>query len=82
MGYHLRITYAGEDYALPMEIVANGNVVQPLRMRRSNPEEFDLDLPRDAVHNGTLKLEWKRNAGAGGSGRGGQVAEVWLFPQK
>lgn len=81
IGYHLRITYAGEDYTLPMEIIANGNVVQPLRMRHTNPEEFDLDLPRDITSSGSLKLEWKRSAGAGGSGRGGQVAEVWLFPR-
>ncbi|WP_446742188.1 hypothetical protein [Silvibacterium acidisoli] len=33
-----------------------------------------------ATAQGVLDLKWTRPAGLGGSGRGLQVAEVWLFP--
>jgi hypothetical protein len=80
-GYRLRITYAGEDYVLPMELTANeGTILQPMRRRLSNPEQLEYDLPRPLTQDGTLTLSWKRPTGAGGGGRGGQVAEVWLIP--
>ncbi|MCW3079178.1 hypothetical protein, partial [Segetibacter sp.] len=41
------------------------------------PEEFEV--PADATQNGELRLSWSRPAGLGGSGRGVQVAEVWLI---
>lgn len=77
--YTLRVTQAGEDYSLPMSIVANGLVAQSLRMRRTNPEEFVVPIPQEALQGRTLTISWLRQPGAGGSGRGGQVAEVWLL---
>jgi hypothetical protein len=79
--YRLRVTYAGEEYALPMRLVANDRFeIHPPRSRRTNPETVDLDIPAAATASGKLKLAWTRPAGAGGSGRGAQVAEVWLLP--
>jgi hypothetical protein len=79
--YRLRVTYAGEDYALPMRLVANDRFeIHPPRSRRSNPETVEFGIPAAATAAGKLKLAWTRPTGAGGSGRGAQVAEVWLLP--
>ena len=78
--YTLRITYAGEDYKLPMELTANGTVLHRYRLRKSNPEQIELSIPSDLIQTGELTLKWQREYGAGGGGRGGQVAEVWLWP--
>jgi hypothetical protein len=79
--YRLRVVYAGEDYALPLTLVANHAVqIHPALQRKTNPQTMEFDLPRAATQGGTLDLEWARPAGLGGSGRGRQIAEVWLFP--
>jgi hypothetical protein len=78
--YKVRVTYAGEDYVLPLRLTANGVTVHSARLRRSNPETVDFDLPQGITSNGTLNLQWTGPAGNGGSGRGRQVAEVWLIP--
>jgi hypothetical protein len=79
--YRVRVTYAGEDYALPMRLVANDRFeIHPPRNRHSNPETVEFDIPSEATATGKLKLAWTRPAGVGGSGRGAQVAEVWLLP--
>ena len=80
-GYRLRVTYAGEDYALPLRLTANGVEVHAARQRKSNPETVEFALPASTAPNGTLTLEWIGPAGSGGGGRGRQVAEVWLIPQ-
>ncbi len=81
IGYHVRITYAGEDYALPLRLTANDIEVHPARMRQSNPETVEFALPAAAINTRTLKLTWSGPQGSGGSGRGRQVAEVWILPQ-
>jgi hypothetical protein len=79
--YRIRVTYAGEDYALPMRLVANDRFeIHPPRIRHANPETTEFDIPAAATATGKLNLAWMRPAGAGGSGRGAQVAEVWLLP--
>jgi hypothetical protein len=40
----------------------------------------ELDVPQRLTAGGKLTLEWTRPAGLGGSGRGHQVAQVWLSP--
>jgi hypothetical protein len=80
--YRVRVTYAGEDYALPLRLVANGSVeIHPARLRKSNPETVEFAIPDQAVADGKLSLSWIGPEGSGGSGRGRQVAEVWLLPQ-
>jgi len=79
--YRLRVTYAGEDYSLPMRLVANNHFeIHPSRPRASNPETVEFEVPPEATASGTLELAWTRPPGGGGSGRGAQVAEVWLIP--
>lgn len=81
MIYRLRVVYAGEGYALPLSLVANGTMqIHAPLLRKSNPQTMEFDLPREATSGGTLDLEWARPAGLGGSGRGRQAAQVWLLP--
>jgi len=80
--YCLRVTYAGEDYAVPLTLTAgNGVEIHPARQRSSNPEVVEFAIPRGAIVDGKLRLRWTRPAGIGGGGRGRQIAEVWLLPQ-
>jgi len=79
--YRLHVVYAGEDYAVPLRLTANGAIeLQPFMPRKTNPQEVDYDLPEAATQGGTLLLEWTRPAGIGGGGRGRQIAEVVLSP--
>lgn len=79
--YRLRVTYGGEDYHLPIRLVANGDteIHAPLT-RPANPSTLEFDIPAQATRDGRLTLQWTRPPGLGGSGRGKQVAEVWLMP--
>lgn len=79
--YKLRIVYAGEDYAVPVMLVANNTyLIHGPRMRASNPETAEFLLPAVVTTSGSLDLKWTRPQGLGGGGRGLQVAEVWLLP--
>lgn len=79
--YRLRVTYAGEDYALPLRLTAYRSLkIHPMLQRKSNPQTLEFDLPAEATLSGELDLEWAGPENSGGSGRGRQVAEVWLFP--
>jgi hypothetical protein len=79
--YRLIARYAGEDYQLPMRLLANGRIELHGPLSRTyNPMTVSFDLPRAATRGGTLDLAWTRPAGLGGSGRGHQIAQSWLIP--
>ncbi len=79
--YTLRVLYSGEDYALPLRLVADHTVViQPPTLRKSNPALVEYKLPRALTADGSLTLEWFRPDGLGGSGRGRQIGSVELIP--
>ncbi len=79
--YRLIARYAGEDYQLPMRLVANGRweLHAPLSRAR-NPMTVTIDIPPAATRHGVLDLAWTRPEGLGGSGRGHQIARTWLIP--
>jgi hypothetical protein len=77
--YKIKIVYGAEARA-EIKLVANGKYeIHPLRPKAmlAQPEEFDI--PAEATQGGELRLTWTRPAGLGGSGRGVQIAEVWLI---
>jgi hypothetical protein len=75
--YQLRAVYG----VGPMELKANerwevhGPVNKPYQV-------LEFDIPLAATAGGALDLAWKGVQGAGGPGRGVQVAEVWLIKKK
>ena len=75
--YRLRVVYG----AGPIELKANerweihGALNQPYQI-------LEYMLPPACTAGGTLDLAWKSVPGAGGPGRGCQVAEIWLVKQK
>lgn len=80
--YRLRVTYAGEDYHLPIRLVAEGGIeIHAPLSRPGNPSVLEFPIPARALRDDTLTLHWFRPEGLGGSGRGKQVAEVWLLPE-
>ncbi|WP_375194439.1 hypothetical protein [Sphingobium sp.] len=79
--YRLRYSRAGEDYSLPLTLTANGTPLPAPSMRATNPQRVELLLAPSLTAGGTLDLVWSRPQGVGGSGRGRQIAEVWLIPE-
>jgi hypothetical protein len=72
--YRLRITYAGRLGATAV-LIANGTYELHGPLGQSDPiAPVEFDVPRDATAGGALELEWHRF-----TGRGVQVAEVWLL---
>jgi hypothetical protein len=78
--YKLRVVYGGDSLRMPVRLVANGNIqIHDYRPKGTVPEPVEFDIPAEATRDGELALEWTRTQGAGGSGRGCQVSEVWLI---
>lgn len=72
--YKLRVVYG----AGPIRCLANERVeIHPQLSQRFTPIEFDI--PASTTSSGELRLSWFSPPGAGSTGRGCQVAEVWLI---
>lgn len=77
--YRLRIVY-GAEAGSDIRLVANGQYeIHPMRPKEMNYQPVEFDIPAEATKTGELRLRWNRPPGLGGSGRGVQVAEVWLI---
>ena len=46
--------------------------------KEGHPKRAEFDVPAAATADGALTLTWRQEPGAGGAGRGNQIAEVWL----
>jgi hypothetical protein len=77
--YRLRVVYAGDSPTRKIRLNAGSLEIHPLIDKPSPVRPLEFDIPREATRGGTLDLEWRREPGLGGSGRGCQVAEVWLM---
>ncbi len=73
--YRVRTVYG----AGPIQLKANGVQIHDYLDKAYEVHEFDV--PAEATRSGALTLEFNRPPGAGGAGRGNQVAEVWLIRQ-
>jgi len=80
--YRLRVVYAGDVFSLTNQVrlVANDGIeVHPLIQKDLPIRPVEFDVPAEATRGGELTLTWTQNPGRGGSGRGNQIAEVWLM---
>ncbi len=76
--YKVRIIY-GSEAASMVRLVANGgHEVHPMQQKNMQLTPLEYELPREVTAGGELRLTWTRPPGVGGTGRGVQVAEVWL----
>lgn len=77
--YRIRIIYGAESRA-DIRLVANDKFeIHPMMPKDMSLQPVEFDIPAEATNGGELKLKWNRVPGIGGSGRGVQVAEVWLI---
>jgi hypothetical protein len=80
--YRVRVVYAGEvdEDTKKLRLVADDAYeVHPWISKSAQPTPLEFDVPREATADGVLTLTWRQEPGAGGSGRGNQIAEVWLL---
>lgn len=74
-GYAVRVVYLGEGRKIRLE--AGGQQIHDYIARLEPVMEFEV--PAAATAGGDMTLSWNQEPGGGGSGRGCQVAEVWLI---
>ncbi|MDR3719693.1 MAG: glycoside hydrolase family 20 zincin-like fold domain-containing protein [Bryobacteraceae bacterium] len=80
--YRVRIVYAGERGPVEIRLVANDRFeIHPFQKKEFPPRPKEFEIPSEATAGGALSLKWYGTPGRGGSGRGNQVAEVWLIKQ-
>jgi hypothetical protein len=78
--YMVRVVYGGDSPKVQIRLTAGGSyVVHGLIDKPSPQAPLEFDIPRAATAGGELTLEWSKQAGLGGNGRGVQVCEVWLI---
>ena len=77
--YKVRILYGSETETM-IRLVANGTYeIQPMEEKDVRPEATEFAIPAEATAGGELRLAWNKPKDDGGTGRGVQVAEVWLI---
>jgi hypothetical protein len=78
--YKLRVTYAGDNFRIKIQLTADGRLIHP-PIQKPNPHKtLEFEIPQELTADGRLELQFNRDPGVGGNGRGCQVAEVWLVP--
>src|SRR5262245_9135184 len=80
--YRVRIVYAGDVFSANtlIRLVANDTYQIHPPMRKESPvKPVEFDIPVEATRGGNLTLTFSATPGMGGSGRGNQIAEVWLM---
>jgi hypothetical protein len=80
--YRVRVVYAGEldEDTKKLRLTADEEYeVHPWLSKGAEPMPLEFDVPQAATADGVLTLTWRQEPGAGGSGRGNQIAEVWLL---
>lgn len=76
--YEIRVTYAGDG----IRLVAEGIQIHDYTSSGGVVQTQQFPVPAKAIEDGRLSLEFSTKPGKGGSGRGCQVAEVWLIKKK
>ena len=79
--YRVAVVYAGDVYSFTrkLRLDADGTTeVHGWISKDGHPKRAEFDIPVSASADGALTLTWQQEPGAGGAGRGNQIAEVWL----
>ena len=74
--YEVKVTYPGTT---PIRLVADDMMVHDYLRRASELAPVSFDVPMEVTKDGDLTLQWDIKSGQGGTGRGCQIAEVWLI---
>jgi hypothetical protein len=78
--YRIRAVYAADSFRAKIRLEADGKEIHPLMDKTDPPATvIDHEIPAAATADGELTLQWFREPGKGGNGRGCQVREVWLI---
>jgi hypothetical protein len=78
--YKVRVVYSGDTFQPKIRLVANDRYeIHPYAPKPYPIRPVEFDVPQAATAGGHLTLAWNQEPGRGGSGRGCQVAEVWLI---
>jgi len=79
--YRVRVVYAGDVFNTNgIRLVANDTYeIHPLMKKESPIKPMEFDVPVEATRGGELTLTFTGPPGIGSSGRGNQIAEVWLL---
>lgn len=83
--YQVRITYVKDLYSGDQQVKLETDKGIEIHPYIDKPREITplvFDIPREVTKDGKLTLRWKSEEGMGGTGRGCQVAEVWLIKKK
>ena len=79
--YRVRVVYGRERQGVKIRLVAGDGA--EVHGYLSRPfESLEFDVPVGATQTGKLTLTWNREPGTGGTGRGCQVAEVFLMKKR
>lgn len=80
--YTVRVVYAGDMYSQTPKVSLTADGRHEVHGFIAKPQPVapvEFAIPRAATADGRLTLAWRAEPGMGGSGRGCQVAEVWLI---
>jgi len=78
--YKVRAVYAGDKLDAKLRLFANETIaIHPYIPKEVPLRLVEFEIPKEATATGDLTLTWYQEPGGGGSGRGCQVAEVWLM---
>jgi hypothetical protein len=79
--YRVRVVYGRERAGTKIRLVANDKFEIHASVNKTL-EPLEFDIPPEATAGGELTLTWTQAPGTGGTGRGCQVAEVFLLRKK
>src|SRR5690625_714717 len=83
--YKIEVTYVKDIYSgdKMVRLVVNDDIDIHDYIEKPTPiEPMVWDVPHEATKDAKLLLRWNSEGDMGGTGRGCQVAEVWLIRKK
>ena len=80
--YKVRVVYSFEPMRpMKVKMEADSQTIQDYTLKPEEMKALEFDIPPSLTADGQLNLQWTREPGLGGNGRGCQIAEVFLLKQ-